>query len=295
MLRCPQRCVPQDTGFSSRFLKVLVQTLQWLDSPAVEAGPLQAQLKLFAAQYSARRRISDGETGSMAPAGVLGSLPSRQGDQGLVPRGVPGGVGVSGAQRFGGRGTGEAPQRGAYVWEPRGVACPAPLAGVPWVTRRSPAVRSGFLHLAEALTFRGDPEVVSSTIRAITATLKSGEGCDVEPELISKGTRAPGATKTPPRHPAHRSLSWAPPEQGLGAGLSVLESGGPLSWSDTGALSAPLSPPGSGRREVASPGGAAGRALLRGLRLPGLGARGRGELTAAAGEGGAPGPGEAGL
>ncbi|KAB0403447.1 hypothetical protein E2I00_001896, partial [Balaenoptera physalus] len=45
-----QRCVPQDTGFSSRFLKVLVQTLQWLDSPAVEAGPLQAQLKLFAAQ-----------------------------------------------------------------------------------------------------------------------------------------------------------------------------------------------------------------------------------------------------
>uniref|UniRef100_A0A8C9EAZ8 Integrator complex subunit 1 n=1 Tax=Phocoena sinus TaxID=42100 RepID=A0A8C9EAZ8_PHOSS len=106
-----QRCVPQDTGFSSRFLKVLVQTLQWLDSPAVEAGPLQAQLKLFAAQYSARRRISD--------------------------------------------------------------------------------VRSGFLHLAEALTFRGDPEVVSSTIRAIAATLKSGEGCDVEPELISKGTRAP--------------------------------------------------------------------------------------------------------
>ncbi|XP_049555908.1 integrator complex subunit 1 isoform X1 [Orcinus orca] len=123
-----QRCVPQDTGFSSRFLKVLVQTLQWLDSPAVEAGPLQAQLKLFAAQYSARRRISD---------------------------------------------------------------------GVPWVTQCSPAVRSGFLHLAEALTFRGDPEVVSSTIRAIAATLKSGEGCDVEPELISKVLRGLVAVRSP--------------------------------------------------------------------------------------------------
>ncbi|XP_032315764.1 LOW QUALITY PROTEIN: integrator complex subunit 1 [Camelus ferus] len=101
-----QRCVPQDTGFSSLFLKVLMQTLQWLDSPAVEPGPLQAQLKLFATQYSARRRISD--------------------------------------------------------------------------------VRSGFLHLTEALTFRGDPEVVSSTVRAVVATLRSGEECEVEPELVSK-------------------------------------------------------------------------------------------------------------
>lgn len=57
----PQRAVPQDTGFSSLFLKVLMQILQWLDSPAVEDGPLQAQLKLFATRYSARRRISDGE------------------------------------------------------------------------------------------------------------------------------------------------------------------------------------------------------------------------------------------
>jgi hypothetical protein len=57
----PQRCVPQDTGFSSLFLKVLMQLLQWLESPAVEAGPLQAQLKHFATQYSARHRISDGE------------------------------------------------------------------------------------------------------------------------------------------------------------------------------------------------------------------------------------------
>ncbi|XP_070218215.1 integrator complex subunit 1 isoform X1 [Bos mutus] len=118
VLACPlmrqlcqyQRCAPQDTGFSSLFLKVLVQALQWLDGPSVEAGPLQAQLRLFAAQCSARRRISN--------------------------------------------------------------------------------VRSGFLHLAEALTFRGDPEAVSSTVRAIVATLKSGEQCDVEPELISKVLRS---------------------------------------------------------------------------------------------------------
>ncbi|XP_055266424.1 integrator complex subunit 1 isoform X2 [Moschus berezovskii] len=117
VLACPlmrqlcqyQRCAPQDTGFSSLFLKVLVQALQWLDDPSVEAGPLQAQLRLFAAQCSARRRISN--------------------------------------------------------------------------------VRSGFLHLAEALTFRGDPEAVSSTVRAIVATLKSGEQCDMEPELISKVLR----------------------------------------------------------------------------------------------------------
>ncbi|XP_027382396.1 integrator complex subunit 1 isoform X1 [Bos indicus x Bos taurus] len=118
VLACPlmrqlcqyQRCAPQDTGFSSLFLKVLVQALQWLDGPSVEAGPLQAQLRLFAAQCSARRRISN--------------------------------------------------------------------------------VRSGFLHLVEALTFRGDPEAVSSTVRAIVATLRSGEQCDVEPELISKVLRS---------------------------------------------------------------------------------------------------------
>lgn len=38
-----------------------MQSLQWLDSPSVEGGPLQAQLKLFVTQYSARRRLSDGE------------------------------------------------------------------------------------------------------------------------------------------------------------------------------------------------------------------------------------------
>uniref|UniRef100_A0A8C2YLX2 Integrator complex subunit 1 n=1 Tax=Chinchilla lanigera TaxID=34839 RepID=A0A8C2YLX2_CHILA len=108
-----QRCVPQDTGFSSLFLKVLMQTLQWLDSPAVEEGPLQAQLKLFATQYSARRRISD--------------------------------------------------------------------------------VRSGLLHLAEALGFHHDLEVVNSTVRAVIATLKSGERCSVEPELISKERQPAGS------------------------------------------------------------------------------------------------------
>ncbi|XP_027623842.1 integrator complex subunit 1 isoform X2 [Tupaia chinensis] len=108
-----QRCVPQDTGFSSLFLKVLMQILQWLDSPAVEDGPLRAQLKLFATQYSARRRISDD----------------------------------------------------------------------------FPTVRSGLLHLAEALAFHRDLEVVNSTVRAVIATLRSGEKCSVEPELVSKVLR----------------------------------------------------------------------------------------------------------
>ncbi|GAB5582628.1 integrator complex subunit 1 isoform X2 [Prionailurus iriomotensis] len=111
-LACPllrQISQYQDTGFSSLFLKVLVQMLQWLDGPAGEGGPLQAQLKLFAAQYSARRRISD--------------------------------------------------------------------------------ARSGLLRLAEALAFRGDSEVVNSTVRAVVATLRSGEKCGVEPELVGKVLR----------------------------------------------------------------------------------------------------------
>ncbi|XP_055118606.1 integrator complex subunit 1 [Symphalangus syndactylus] len=101
-----QRCVPQDTGFSSLFLKVLLQMLQWLDSPGVEGGPLRSQLKMLASQASAGRRLSD--------------------------------------------------------------------------------VRGGLLRLAEALAFRQDLEAVSSTVRAVIATLRSGEQCSVEPELISK-------------------------------------------------------------------------------------------------------------
>ncbi|XP_015974610.2 integrator complex subunit 1 isoform X3 [Rousettus aegyptiacus] len=116
-LRQYQLCVPQDTSYSSLFLKVLMQTLQWLDSPGVDGGPLQAQLKLFAAQYSARRRISD--------------------------------------------------------------------------------VRSGLLRLAEALTFRGDVEGVSSTVRALVTTLRSGEKCNLEPELVSKVLRGLIAARSP--------------------------------------------------------------------------------------------------
>lgn len=52
--------MPQDTAFSSLFFKVLMQMLQWLESPAVEDGPLRAQLKAFAVQCSSRHRISDG-------------------------------------------------------------------------------------------------------------------------------------------------------------------------------------------------------------------------------------------
>lgn len=85
--------MPQDTGFSSLFLKVLMQILQWLDSPAVEAGPLQAQLKLFAAQYSARRRISDGEAGEAAAAARGPRLSAFvSGAHGHIQRGVWGGV-----------------------------------------------------------------------------------------------------------------------------------------------------------------------------------------------------------
>uniref|UniRef100_A0A4W5NFU4 Integrator complex subunit 1 n=1 Tax=Hucho hucho TaxID=62062 RepID=A0A4W5NFU4_9TELE len=44
-------------------------------------------------------------------------------------------------------------------------------------------VRTGFLHLAEALAYRRDSEVA---VRAIIATLKAGERCNAEPELIGK-------------------------------------------------------------------------------------------------------------
>ncbi|NXD79846.1 INT1 protein, partial [Halcyon senegalensis] len=112
-----QHCMPQDTAFSSLFFKVLMQMLQWLENPAVEEGPLRAQLKAFAVQYSSRHRISD--------------------------------------------------------------------------------VRGGFLHLTEALTFRRDPDLISSTVRAIIATLKSGEKCNVEPELISKVLQGLIETQSP--------------------------------------------------------------------------------------------------
>lgn len=102
----PQRCVPQDTGFSSLFLKVLVQMLQWLDGPAGEGGPLRAQLKLFAVQYSARHRIGDGEGRPRPAVGALGLLPLPQGQRG-------GGIAslILGCQLSGSVGP-----RGASVW-----------------------------------------------------------------------------------------------------------------------------------------------------------------------------------
>ena len=45
-------------------------------------------------------------------------------------------------------------------------------------------VRTGFLHLAEALAYRRDTEV---PLRAIIAMLKAGDRCNAEAELIGKG------------------------------------------------------------------------------------------------------------
>lgn len=53
-------------------------------------------------------------------------------------------------------------------------------------------MQSGLLRLAEALSFHRDLEVVSSTVRAVIATLKSGERCSMEPEVIGKGSAWPG-------------------------------------------------------------------------------------------------------
>lgn len=49
------------------------------------------------------------------------------------------------------------------------------------------AVRSGFLHLAEALAYRRD---IEPPLIAVIAMLKSGERCNAEPELIGKGTNS---------------------------------------------------------------------------------------------------------
>ncbi len=46
------------------------------------------------------------------------------------------------------------------------------------------SVRTGFLHLAEALAYRRDSEVA---VRGIIASLRAGEKCNAEPELIRKG------------------------------------------------------------------------------------------------------------
>lgn len=56
-----QRLVSQDVAFASLFFKVVMQMLTWLESSAVEAGPLNTLLKSLAAQYSHKHRITDGD------------------------------------------------------------------------------------------------------------------------------------------------------------------------------------------------------------------------------------------
>ncbi|KAL8175377.1 UNVERIFIED_CONTAM: Integrator complex subunit 1, partial [Gekko kuhli] len=58
-------------------------------------------------------------------------------------------------------------------------------------------VRGGFLHLADALAFRRDTDVIGSTVRAIVATLKSSEKYNVEPELVSKVLQGLTETRSP--------------------------------------------------------------------------------------------------
>lgn len=50
-------------------------------------------------------------------------------------------------------------------------------------------IRGGFLHLADALAFRRDTDMIGSTVCAIIATLKSDKKYNVEPELVSKVLR----------------------------------------------------------------------------------------------------------
>ncbi|KAL7979401.1 hypothetical protein Chor_015425 [Crotalus horridus] len=109
-----QRHAPQDEAFSSLFFKVLMQMLQWLESPGVEDGLLRTQLKALAVQFSSQHRISDAQ--------------------------------------------------------------------------------AGFLHLADALAFCHNSEVIGSAVRAIVATLKSSKTWNVEAELVSKVLE--GLTKT---------------------------------------------------------------------------------------------------
>lgn len=225
-----------------------------------------------------------------------------------------------------------------------------------WSHRRVTAVRTGLLRLAEALTFRGDVEGVSSTVRALVTTLRSGEKCSLEPELVSKGTRGPASEEPSPAAPRRGPTltRWATPcgsrpslccgelvhvmspypgltsspygssslqgssrattqslssGSGLGtwgvAGVGVGAVSPGVGWSEgchpapspgqrsTAQLVSP-SPAGSDRGEVALPGGDAGCTLPSRVCLAGLQAHRGGHLPAAAGQGGAPGPGAAG-
>ncbi|XP_062868566.1 integrator complex subunit 1 [Trichomycterus rosablanca] len=109
-----QRLTPQDAAFSSLFFKVLMQMLTWLESSALEPGPIKNLLKSLVAQYSHKHQITD--------------------------------------------------------------------------------VRTGFLHLVEALAYRRDSEVA---VRGIIASLKAGEKCNAEPELIMKALQGLIEVKSP--------------------------------------------------------------------------------------------------
>lgn len=69
------------------------------------------------------------------------------------------------------------------------------------------AAQAGFLHLADALAFCHNSEVIGSTVRAIVATLKSSKTWNVEPELVSKG----GVVPPLPQPASHFSRPACPP------------------------------------------------------------------------------------
>ncbi|XP_027898204.1 integrator complex subunit 1 isoform X1 [Xiphophorus couchianus] len=68
------------------------------------------------------------------------------------------------------------------------------FAGQSTHIQRHSDVRTGFIHLAEALAYRRDPEV---PLRAVMAMLKAGERCNAEPELIGKVLKGLMEVKSP--------------------------------------------------------------------------------------------------
>ncbi|XP_037545218.1 integrator complex subunit 1 [Nematolebias whitei] len=66
-----QRLVSQDVAFASLFVKVVVEMLTWLDSPAVDVSPLKTLLKSFAGQSTLKHRHSDVRTGFIHLAEAL--------------------------------------------------------------------------------------------------------------------------------------------------------------------------------------------------------------------------------
>uniref|UniRef100_A0A3B3UAH8 Integrator complex subunit 1 n=1 Tax=Poecilia latipinna TaxID=48699 RepID=A0A3B3UAH8_9TELE len=68
------------------------------------------------------------------------------------------------------------------------------FAGQSTHIQRHSDVRTGFIHLAETLAYRRDPEV---PLRAVMAMLKTGERCNAEPELIGKVLKGLMEVKSP--------------------------------------------------------------------------------------------------